>query len=91
LAASLDVCLEPVLEPEEAIGALPELAPAFALERGTAALPFTVDGRRLEAQGSPPRLGEHTLEVLEALGEDPEVLRDLARQGVLGIPADRPG
>lgn len=83
LREGLDVCLEPVLEPDEAIRSLAHLAPAF--QGGIPALPWTVDGERLAALGPPPRLGEHTVEILTALGYTPADLEEMARQGIIGI------
>ncbi len=83
LREGLDACLEPVLEPDEAIQSLAHLAPAF--QGGIPALPWTVDGERLAALGPPPRLGEHTVEILTALGYTPADLEDMARQGIIGI------
>lgn len=83
LRERLDACLEPVLEPEEAIEALADLAPAF--HGGMPVLPFTIDGQRLSEMSPPPQLGEHTREILEALGYPAAVLEDLARRGVIRI------
>ncbi len=79
----LDACLEPVLEPDEAIRSLAHLAPAF--QGGTPTLPWTVDGQRLAALGPPPRLGEHTVEILTGLGYTRTDLEDMARQGIVGM------
>lgn len=83
LREKLDACLEPVLEPEEAIRALTHLAPAF--QSAASNLPFTIDEQRLAASGPPPRLGEHTLEVLQSLGLPPADLEDLGRRGIIKI------
>ncbi len=83
LRETIDACLEPVLEPAEAIRSLADLAPAFQDERPS--LPFTVDGQRLAAMGPPPRLGEHTLEILQGLGLEPAYLKNLARQGIIRV------
>lgn len=45
----------------------------------TVLLPFTMDGRHLEVRLSPPRLGEHSLEILTQLGYDLQEARALAR------------
>ncbi len=81
LRETIDVCLEPVLSPDEAIRSLADLAPAFQSERP--ALPFTVNGQRLAAMGPPPRLGEHTVEILKGIGVEAAELEDLARRGVI--------
>ncbi|MCS7351252.1 CaiB/BaiF CoA transferase family protein [Thermoflexus sp.] len=81
LRETIDACLEPVLEPEEAIRSLADLAPAFQAE--LPGLPFTLEGQRLIAIGPPPRLGEHTVEILKGVGVEPMDLEDLARRGII--------
>ena len=53
------------------------------LPKPTVALPLSVDGERVEHRGPPPRLGEHTDEVLRELGYDEAELADFAAQGVI--------
>ena len=86
LRAGIEACLEPVLEPDEAIEGLSTIAPAFAT--GLPTLPFVVNGERLFAAGPPPRQGEHTREILQRLGYEAAELEELARQGIVGIPED---
>ena len=81
LRETLDACLEPVLEPAEAIQLLRDLAPAFQDEHPC--LPFTLDGKRLAAMGPPPRLGEHTVEILRGIGVEAADLEDLAHRGII--------
>jgi crotonobetainyl-CoA:carnitine CoA-transferase CaiB-like acyl-CoA transferase len=50
----------------------------------TVALPLSVDGGRVLHRLPPPRLGEHTEEVLHELGYDDAELETLAAQGVIG-------
>ena len=50
----------------------------------TVALPLSVDGERVVHRRPPPRLGEHTEEVLRELGYDDAELEALAAQGVIG-------
>jgi crotonobetainyl-CoA:carnitine CoA-transferase CaiB-like acyl-CoA transferase len=45
----------------------------------TVLLPLTLDGKRLEVRLSPPKLGEHSLEILTALGYTLEQVRALAQ------------
>lgn len=81
LRETIDACLEPVLEPAEAIPSLAHLAPAF--QDGHPCLPFTLDGERLTTMGSPPRLGEHTMEILKGIGVEAMDLEGLARRGII--------
>ncbi len=83
LRETIDACLEPVLEPEEAIRSLDDLAPA--LQKEIPSLPFTVDGQRLVAMGPPPRLGEHTMEILKGIGIESADLEDLARRAIIKV------
>ncbi len=64
-----------------ATGALAPITLPDGRETQTVLLPFTLDGRRLEVRLSPPRLGEHSLEILSALGYSAEQARALAQGG----------
>jgi formyl-CoA transferase/CoA:oxalate CoA-transferase len=55
-------------------------------EMETVAAPLQVDGARLEHRLPPPRLGEHSREVLAELGYAEEDIRTLERDGVVGSP-----
>ncbi|WP_019936993.1 CaiB/BaiF CoA-transferase family protein [Bordetella sp. FB-8] len=46
-------------------------------------LPFTLDGSRLEVRMDPPKVGEHTLDLLKSLGCTEDQVRDLLRKGVV--------
>lgn len=48
------------------------------------AAPLQIDGSRLEHRLAPPRLGEHSREVLAELGYSDEDIGTLARDGVVG-------
>ena len=49
----------------------------------TVAFPFSIDGERVHHQRQPPRLGEHTDEILRDLGYTEAELEDLAAKGVI--------
>jgi len=53
-------------------------------------LPLELDGRRLSGRRNPPRLGEHTVEVAEALGYSSEEIARLVDSGVLDVPDAAP-
>jgi crotonobetainyl-CoA:carnitine CoA-transferase CaiB-like acyl-CoA transferase len=46
--------------------------------------PILIDGERLPLRRAPPRLGEHTNEVLAGIGLDPADIRSLRERGVVG-------
>ena len=50
------------------------------------ALPIALDGRRLAKRTDPPRIGEHTRELLAELGCSPQDIERLASRGVVGLP-----
>ena len=54
------------------------------LAEPTVAFPVSFDDERLVHRGGPPRLGEHTDEILHELGLDDEEIQRLAAQGVVG-------
>ena len=58
------------------VGVLPGVGPGVTI---AVLLPFTLDGKRLDVRLSPPRLGEHSLEILTALGYSSEQALALAR------------
>lgn len=81
--ADLDACCEPVLDLEE-VAAHPQVAARRLIEaRSTGvevrpAVRFEEDWRRLE----PPRLGQHSAEVLAEVGVDAERFAELKKTGV---------
>jgi crotonobetainyl-CoA:carnitine CoA-transferase CaiB-like acyl-CoA transferase len=62
-----------------ATGALAPITLPDGRETKTVLLPFTLDGKLLDVRLSPPRLGEHSLEILTALGYSSEQALALAR------------
>jgi formyl-CoA transferase/CoA:oxalate CoA-transferase len=53
------------------------------LPRPTVALPLSIDGERVVHRSAPPRLGEHTDEVLRTIGYTEAELETLAANGVI--------
>ena len=53
------------------------------LSEPTVALPLSFDGRRVVHRSPPPRLGEHTSEILREAGYDDETIAALAREGIV--------
>jgi crotonobetainyl-CoA:carnitine CoA-transferase CaiB-like acyl-CoA transferase len=51
----------------------------------TPALPIAVDGARLPNRRDPPRIGEHTREVLSEIGYDAAAIDDLGRSGAITL------
>ena len=51
----------------------------------TPALPFSVDGARLANRRDPPRIGEHTREVLREIGYDAAEIAALAESGAIAL------
>ena len=100
LAEICDLCeaagvgFAPIRRPDELFDdphlSRPDARVDIALEDGTAtwlpALPLELDGRRLPGCLDPPRLGEHTVEVAEALGYDADEIERLLAAGVLSAP-----
>jgi crotonobetainyl-CoA:carnitine CoA-transferase CaiB-like acyl-CoA transferase len=50
------------------------------------ALPVALDGERLAMRADPPRVGEHTLELLASLGCSPQELESLRDRGIVALP-----
>ena len=49
----------------------------------TVALPLSFDGARIEHRSRPPRLGEHSAEILKELGYDETAIAGFAAQGIV--------
>jgi crotonobetainyl-CoA:carnitine CoA-transferase CaiB-like acyl-CoA transferase len=49
----------------------------------TVALPLSFDGERARHRSAPPRLGEHTAEILREAGYDDGQIAALAREGIV--------
>ncbi|MEJ8291799.1 CaiB/BaiF CoA-transferase family protein [Delftia tsuruhatensis] len=76
IARPQDLLQDPHLN---ATGALAPITLPDGRETKTVLLPFTLDGKRLDVRLSPPRLGEHSLEILTALDYSSEQALALAR------------
>jgi crotonobetainyl-CoA:carnitine CoA-transferase CaiB-like acyl-CoA transferase len=70
-------------EQTQASGILQQLPPGMTM----VALPLLADGERALHRFPPPRLGEHTAEVLAEAGFSKEEVADLAEAGVVRLPA----
>ncbi len=92
LCEAAGVGFAPIRRPDELFDdphlSRPEARVDLTLEDGTAAwlpgLPLELDGRRPLGSLGPPRLGEHTLEVMGELGYSPEEIDALVEAGIVG-------
>jgi crotonobetainyl-CoA:carnitine CoA-transferase CaiB-like acyl-CoA transferase len=81
----------PITKPEQlfedphlnATGGLAPLTLPDGRETKVPLFPFTLDGERLPVRLQPPRLGEHTHELLRAAGYSDEQLDDLRARGII--------
>jgi len=70
-----------------ATGGLTDITLGDGRSTRTPLLPLAMDGRRLPLRHDPPRLGEHTVELLRSLGYAMPAIRALVEAGVIGIDA----
>jgi crotonobetainyl-CoA:carnitine CoA-transferase CaiB-like acyl-CoA transferase len=81
-----DVSGGPVHSVGEAVAAMRELEPDWVSTVGQAQLPASpirIDGDRLPFRRPPPRLGEHTDEILAEVGLTPSEIGHLRAAGVV--------
>jgi crotonobetainyl-CoA:carnitine CoA-transferase CaiB-like acyl-CoA transferase len=74
-------------EQTRALGLLQSLPHAAAPDLVTVAPPLSVDGERPLHRSAPPRLGEHTTEVLAEAGYSPADVERLLAAGIVAGPA----
>jgi crotonobetainyl-CoA:carnitine CoA-transferase CaiB-like acyl-CoA transferase len=82
----------PITRPQElfddphlnATGGLAAVTLPDGRETRTPLLPLTMDGQRLPLRSGPPRLGEHTVELLQAIGYGAGEIELLHRDGIVG-------
>jgi crotonobetainyl-CoA:carnitine CoA-transferase CaiB-like acyl-CoA transferase len=74
-------------EQTRALGLLQPLPHPAAPDLVEVAHPLSVDGERLRHRSPPPRLGEHTAEVLAEVGYSPEEVEALLAARVVAAPA----
>jgi crotonobetainyl-CoA:carnitine CoA-transferase CaiB-like acyl-CoA transferase len=81
-----DVPAGPVNSVSEALASMESADPGWVKRAGEMRLapdPIRVDGERLPLRRRPPRLGEHTVEVLREAGLDPDHIASLKASGVI--------
>ena len=90
-AGRLDLPFAPVNKPGDlfddphlaASGGLLDIRLPDGRTAKTPALPISIDGARLANRRDPPRIGEHTREVLTDIGYAAGEIDDLARSGAI--------
>ena len=68
-----------------ATGGLAEIRLTDGRTTTTPLLPLTMDGKRLALRAHPPKLGEHSLELLTSLGYDRVRIASLIDAGIVGL------
>jgi crotonobetainyl-CoA:carnitine CoA-transferase CaiB-like acyl-CoA transferase len=68
-----------------ASGGLAEITLTDDRTARTPLLPVSLDGERLQNRRDPPRIGEHTADVMREIGFGDEDIATLAKSGVIGI------
>lgn len=83
-----DVPAGPVNSVSEALASMEEAHPAGWIQSAEgmrlAPGPILVDGQRPRLRAAPPRLGEHTDEILSEAGLSPQEIADLRAEGAIG-------
>jgi crotonobetainyl-CoA:carnitine CoA-transferase CaiB-like acyl-CoA transferase len=90
----LDLPFAPVNKPSDlfvdphllASGGLADIRMTDGRMARTPLLPVSVDGERLANRRDPPQIGEHTREVLEEIGLEPEEIRALSENRTIAVP-----
>jgi crotonobetainyl-CoA:carnitine CoA-transferase CaiB-like acyl-CoA transferase len=90
----LDLPFAPVNKPGDlfrdphllASGGLADIRMTDGRMAKTPLLPVALDGERLANLRNPPQVGEHSREVLEEIGFEPEEIRTLSESRIIGPP-----
>jgi crotonobetainyl-CoA:carnitine CoA-transferase CaiB-like acyl-CoA transferase len=90
----LDLPFAPVNKPGDlfvdphllASGGLADIRMTDGRMARTPLLPVSVDGERLSNRRNPPQIGEHTREVLEEIGLEPDEIRALSENRTIAAP-----
>jgi crotonobetainyl-CoA:carnitine CoA-transferase CaiB-like acyl-CoA transferase len=91
----LDLPFAPVNKPGDlfhdphllASGGLTDICMTDGRMAKTPLLPVSVDGQRLVNRRDPPQIGEHTCDILQEVGLEPEEIGALRRDGIIAMPA----
>jgi crotonobetainyl-CoA:carnitine CoA-transferase CaiB-like acyl-CoA transferase len=92
---ALGLPFAPIATPEDlfddphlkASGGLSRITLPNGVEADVPVLPLEMDGRRFGTRHDLPRVGEHTHELLSAMGYDDQAIRNLLGQGVVAVSA----
>jgi crotonobetainyl-CoA:carnitine CoA-transferase CaiB-like acyl-CoA transferase len=91
----LDLPFAPVNKPGDlfhdahllASGGLADIRMTDGRPARTPLLPVSLDGRRLANRRDPPQIGEHSREVLEEIGLEPDEIGALRDDSIVAAPA----